>query len=77
MLKKGKVALLQDFLMDSFSADVNTDQTAQMFRMICTFVVLRVSKIPSHHIKKALKHLESENTVSSCKIHFPSVLEPF
>ena len=25
----------------------------------------RVSEIPSHHVKKALKHLESENTVNS------------
>ena len=37
----------------------------------------RVSENPSHHIKKALKHLESEKSVSSCKIHFQSVLEPF
>ena len=35
--------------------------------------ITRVSEIPSHHIKKALKGLESGNTVNS----IPSVLEPF
>ena len=37
----------------------------------------RVFEIPSHYVKKALKHLESENTVSSDELHVKSTFQVF
>ena len=45
--------------------------------ILITFPDSRVSEIPSHHVKKALKHLEGENTVSSCELHVKSTFQVF